>query len=130
MIGFTGTRRGMTNKQMSMLKLLLRKIFNDSFQFVHGGARGADTQADEIAREIGYDIYIRPTEETYWNWMKKKRNVCTGKPPLERNKDIVANVRSFLIAAPKSLNEERRSGTWATIRYARETGVLVVILDP
>lgn len=48
---------------------------------------------------------------------------------LDRNHAIVDEC-SVLIAAPRSLTEEQRSGTWATVRYARKMGRPVVILDP
>ncbi len=46
---------------------------------------------------------------------------------LDRNRDIVAAV-SILIAAPETDIEEQRSGTWATVRYARKKGIPVVIV--
>jgi hypothetical protein len=40
-------------------------------------------------------------------------------PPLERNKHIVIAAIDGLIATPKTIAEEVRSGTWTTVRYAR-----------
>jgi hypothetical protein len=34
------------------------------------------------------------------------------------------------LACPRGYTEELRSGTWATIRYARKTGVPYVIIFP
>lgn len=51
------------------------------------------------------------------------------KPPLKRNYDIV-DACDILLAAPRTLTEELRSGTWATIRYARKTGKKYLILAP
>lgn len=43
-----------------------------------------------------------------------------AKPYLERNKDIANEGIDGLIAAPSGWVEELRSGTWATVRYARK----------
>jgi hypothetical protein len=50
-------------------------------------------------------------------------------PPLERNKHIVHNC-GWLIAAPKEDSETLRSGTWATIRYARKLRRPITIVFP
>jgi hypothetical protein len=49
------------------------------------------------------------------------------RPPLERNLLMVDRAQ-LLLAAPRSSVEERRSGTWATIRYARRVGVPVELI--
>jgi len=48
---------------------------------------------------------------------------------LARNHFIVAYSEE-LVAAPKSNKEELRSGTWATIRYARKRKRMVTIIYP
>lgn len=42
----------------------------------------------------------------------------------------IVRMCTHLIAAPRTLEEERRSGTWATIRYAKRCGRPVMILAP
>lgn len=54
--------------------------------------------------------------------------VHPAKPPLDRNRDIV-DACDVLLACPKG-PEEQRSGTWATVRYARKQGKRVVIFWP
>jgi predicted Rossmann fold nucleotide-binding protein DprA/Smf involved in DNA uptake len=49
-------------------------------------------------------------------------------PYLERNHAIV-NESDFLIAAPDG-PETLRSGTWATVRYARKVGKRVLVIMP
>ena len=53
----------------------------------------------------------------------------TPRDYLDRNKDIVNNC-DLLIAAPKENTEVLRSGTWSTVRYAKQLGVTVVIIEP
>ena len=127
-VGFTGTRFGMSYKQKEALSNLLYETLDEEFH--HGDCLGADYEADSIARKWGYEIVIHPPED------KKYRAFCAQSgdtvwepaPYLERNRDIVDSTDK-LIAAPKSGKEELRSGTWATIRYARKMGKEVVILE-
>jgi hypothetical protein len=48
---------------------------------------------------------------------------------LERNKDIVRESAS-LIAAPLQAEEQQRSGTWSTVRFARKIGKPVFLILP
>ena len=50
-------------------------------------------------------------------------------PYLERNRAIV-DACDILIACPKGMQEEQRSGTWATVRYARRRDRPIVIVWP
>ncbi len=51
------------------------------------------------------------------------------KPYLARNRDIV-NAADVLIAGPGGMEEIMRSGTWATVRYARKKQKPVIIVYP
>lgn len=131
-IGFTGTRRGLTERQKSALQFLL----SEEDWFTHGGCHGADRDADCIAEDIigqKNRIHIRPGDKKqyrYWVANRDRLNVFSPKPYLERNKQIVDD-SDVLVAAPSSLEEQfKGSGTWATIRYARKKGKPVFILDP
>lgn len=95
----------------------------------HGDCHGADTifhWVIEYARPEA-KLHIHPPKDD------KKRSYCIGhvvyemKPYLERNRDIVDSC-DVLIACPRTLEEEVRSGTWATVRYARKVGKPIVIL--
>lgn len=126
-IGFTGTQDGMTPKQTIALWQQLSLISH--LEFHHGDCIGADEEAHDIARLVGAKIVGHPpTNEV-------KRAFCyfdeerEPKEYIARNHDIVDETQ-LLIATPKSTVEEVRSGTWATVRYARKIGREVVILDP
>ena len=99
-------------------------------EFHHGDCVGADSNAYNIIRHIipTCPIHIHPPEK------EKTRAFCDGysvihepKPYIERDKDIVDAV-DVLVATPRGSNEELRSGTWATIRYARKKGTVRVII--
>lgn len=54
----------------------------------------------------------------------------TPLPFLVRNHAIVDEGVDGLIAAPSGWVEEQRSGTWATVRYARKLGRRIWIVLP
>lgn len=115
-VGFTGTRNGMTPHQLVQLRdeLRMRLSYEGTPVFHHGAAIGADRQAAEIAAEMGYTVVAHPA----------------GPNPLDRNRDIVAAC-DVLIATPKGVIEQRRgSGTWATMRYGQKARKPVVVIWP
>ena len=120
-IGFTGTRKGMSEQQLVKLRhtLFLLAQQYETLTFHHGDCAGADAEAHVIARSIGYAIHVHPPSKD------KLRAHCVGdlydEPAdyLARNHSIV-DACVLMIAAPESDTERRRSGTWATIRYARK----------
>lgn len=124
--GFTGTQRGMTASQRDALRGYLRGIRGE---FHHGDCIGADSQAHEIADCMGYRIIGHPPS----NPSRRASRVCHELRPeksyLERNKNIVRETVA-LIATPGETEEQLRSGTWSTIRFARKQGKCVVIIFP
>ena len=129
--GFTGTRAGMTGRQQKALDLLLRDCSKAKAAFHHGGCHGADGEAHCIAFLLAA-CTVHPGDADQHRKWEKHLNTCElrpWKPYLERNHDIV-DICEVLIAAPSSLTEELRSGTWAAIRYARKISRPVIILDP
>lgn len=131
-IGFTGTEVGMTEAQRESFQRLIQlpKPISEFHQFHHGDCIGSDEQAHNMVKSLGgITIHIHPPLDP------KKRAFCTGdvihelRPYLERNKDIVDS-SNILIATPRSSKEEVRSGTWATIRYARRRSKLILIIYP
>ena len=129
-IGFTGTRTGMTGAQKNALRAVLG-AFGTNFTFHHGDCVGADDDAHTIAADLSAVIIIHPPTSPNLRALRTGPHV-TVLPPrayLVRNQRIVDS-SDLLVAAPHSLDEEQRSGTWATVRYARKTGTPVVILDP
>lgn len=122
-IGFTGTRNGMTEEQKKTVSYLLQTI--DGEVFHHGDCIGADAEAHDLAKKAGYEVVIHPPLK------QEFRAFCDGtvlmeKNYLDRNKDI-ADDAEVLIATPSTFQEERRSGTWSTVRYgAKNKKVLIV----
>lgn len=124
-VGFTGTQDGMTDRQIAGFKMLLDII--DVLH--HGKCMGADYQAWKICHDEEMMTHGHPCTITYKQRQTKDDWTEPVLPPLERNQQIV-NTVELLIAAPKTAHEEQRSGTWFTIRRARERGIPIIILEP
>ena len=131
-VGFTGTRNGMTHAQGNALLAILEE---GNVILCHGDCVGADAEAHQIALKAGvpYIIIFPPIVDKHRAFCAASRDTIVTIHPVDeylaRNKKIVDN-SLLLVAAPSSLTEEVRSGTWSTVRYARRIGVPVIILDP
>ncbi len=127
-IGFTGTSRAaLTPPQADMLAYFLN---TRTCWLHHGDCICADATAHLLALDAGLRIAIHPPINPF------KRAYCEGadvvypeKEYIQRNHDIV-DACSELFACPIGMAEERHSGTWSTVRYARRTRKLVTIIYP
>jgi hypothetical protein len=129
LVGFTGTRRGMTPDQRSAVRLALREFAADGSEFHHGDCVGADEEAAAIARELGYKIVGHPPSNDSKRAFVIADEEWKRKDYITRNHDIV-NAVDVMIAAPRETKEVLRSGTWATIRYAQKRKVPMLIVKP
>ena len=135
-IGFTGTQRGMTDKQKEQFVSILKHKTSIEV-FHHGDCVGSDVEAHRMVIEHfpSTIMHIHPPTKL------EKRSFCDRldaanmvflhppQPYLDRNKEIVKR-SELLIATPKTSGEILRSGTWATVRYAWKRGIPVVIINP
>jgi hypothetical protein len=124
-IGFTGARMGMSVNQILEVTELL-SIYR-VVELHHGDCVGADAEVHAIAK--GMDIYVvvhPPLDPKHRAW-------CEGDemrdelPYIERNHNIVDETQR-LIVAPRTDHEIRRSGTWATYRYAKDQAKVMWLL--
>ena len=128
-IGFTGTRAGLTPGQREQIVEYLELAHH----VVHGDCIGADAAFHELALEMGIPVTLHPPVDP------SRRAFCSGAsaimpalPYLERNRAIVAR-SDLLIGAPKETREPipmRGQGTWSTIRYDRKQRCPLVIVWP
>jgi predicted Rossmann fold nucleotide-binding protein DprA/Smf involved in DNA uptake len=137
-LGFTGPRIGLTNAQRSELPAAYKAL--SATTLLVGGAPGSDEEMitwaisnrDALAT-VQIEIYPA-SEDRYRYW---KRYLHQGlieilhqvDAPLTRNWIIVARC-DHLLAASQTDKEKQRSGTWATIRYARKAGKPHTIIWP
>ena len=133
-IGFTGTREGLTEPQISRLRLLLVQL--RPIKFLHGGAIGADSEAHRQAQGTMRlkDIEIYPCSKErsrHWLWLYRGESITIHQiqPPLIRN-HIIVDRSNQMLACPAEYEEQPRGGTWSTIRYARKQHKPLTIIYP
>jgi hypothetical protein len=135
-LGFTGTNRGMWPEQKTELEALLKKLKEEGFdEFHHGLCIGADEQAAILAKSIGYRVVAHPglakdpANLKYRSEWTGSDETLEAKPFIERDHDIV-DVTERMVATPLTREEQLRSGTWTTVRYARTQNRLIDLVLP
>ena len=131
-IGFTGTKRGMTAFQKDWLKTALDAYSAEPGErwFLHGDCEGADVEAANIAMMLGFKIWtFPPINEKFRAHFSCSDRKEEPAPYLVRDHAIVDNC-DLLFAASCEEYELIRSGTWATIRYAKKLDKHVAICYP
>ena len=126
----TGTQLGATIEQLKQFERVVIATKHETF--CHGDCIGVDAQAHDIVRRLRRDIgiCIHPSN------IEDKRAYCVGAKaispvvhPLKRNQ-IMVDAADLVIVIPKTHQEQRRSGTWATYRYAIKRGKRVMLIFP
>lgn len=130
-VGFTGTQIGMTKRQYLLVRRILHCYYmpHDVNEFHDGDCIGADEQAHRLAEEIGFRMILHPPSNPSKRAFNTADEIRLEKAYLLRNKDIVVET-AMLVAAPQTADERLRSGTWSTIRYARDLGKKIIIVTP
>lgn len=126
-LGFTGTRDGMTDAQELMIWECLKRWRPDELQ--HGDCQGADAQAHALAVREGIRTVAHPPIVELLRAFCAADLVLEPQDYLRRDRNIV-DASHALLAAPKTATEVGWSGTWYTIRYARRRHKNVVIIGP
>jgi hypothetical protein len=125
-VGFTGASGGATANQLERLRERLGNLSVEGFnEFHHGLCVGADEQAAKIAKELGFRVVAHPglapnpLNLAYRSTFSGNDEVLDAKPFAIRDRSIVETTER-LLAVPSTQSEDPGSGTWATVRYARE----------
>ena len=117
----------MTPEQLTRLQALLRDLEGE---FHHGDCVGADAEAHDIALGMAFDIVTHPPiVASKRAWKVGAIRTCAQRSDVARNKDIVRDTE-LLIAAPSEAEEQLRSGTWTTVRFARRKRRRIFIIHP
>jgi predicted Rossmann fold nucleotide-binding protein DprA/Smf involved in DNA uptake len=136
-VGVTGSRSIPTDwQQKRLLELLLFLRSKGATTLHHGDCIGADAYAHNLAIRAGLEHIVihPPLNEIHRAYCHKTGTPEKGitqhepKPYLTRNRDIVA-ASNVMIALPKG-EEIVRSGTWATVRYARQNAMSIYLIFP
>lgn len=133
-VGFTGTRKGTTAKQAVALSDWIRRYAASITDAHHGCCVGADEDfgGAVVAGALSVSVIAHPSNiaaMTSRAALAAADFVRDALPPLDRNRDIV-DASDVLLACPQGMAEEQRSGTWATVRYARRLKKRIVIFWP
>jgi hypothetical protein len=102
----------------------------------HGDCEGADAQAHQLFDREGKRIVIHPPmDATFRAWCDAEPHnadvrVEVQRPYLTRNRAIVDACMVLLAGPRETFGESLRSGTWATVRYARSVAKPLVIVRP
>lgn len=139
----TGTLTGTTTPQFSSLDefvaaVRVTDIFaNSETEACHGLAKGVDAEFHQICRKYHVSLRGHPG-----NILSKRAEISVSdfavmfpvKNSIWRNHDMIdyaVTVKDrLLVACPKEDHEVIRSGTWATVRYARSCGIDIVYIWP
>ncbi len=145
-IGFTGTRKGLTEAQLTALRQILLSGLREPLgspqiliEARHGDAVGGDEQFHGLCIELKMpEIVIHPpSDPKYRSFCHEhspgegdtKITVLPEGPYLDRDHAMVDSVE-FLLACPLTVEERLRSGTWATLRYARRINRRRLLITP
>lgn len=130
-LGFTGTRHGMTERQRAAVSEYLDKYGPTEIHV--GDCKGADSEFLDAALLCNGNFPPRthghPCDISEWRAGRRYDHLYPVKNPLARNRDIV-EASDELLAAPRTFKPEPHSGTWATIKMAQESRKTVVIAWP
>jgi hypothetical protein len=131
-LGFTGTRQGMTEQQRFAVSEFLDE--RKPTETHSGDCKGADSQFLDAALLCNGNSPPRthghPCSIEKWRAFRRYNSLHPVKNALARNQDIV-DASDELLAAPKSSkNSDRVGGTWDTIRKALKAKKTVTVVWP
>lgn len=125
-LGFTGTRDGMTLAQIVTVDMLTMNSFHTVH---HGDCVGADADMHAIARSNQQWVVGHPPSDPKLRAFCEFDEMWIEKPYYHRNRDIV-DCSSVLLATPKEMEEQAKGGTWYTVGYARTKKKPLIIVWP
>lgn len=120
-IGFSGSREGMTFAQKQTIKHIIILLDKDTDEVHHGACIGADQEFDALCRLVGHKIYRHPgfpEDHPMRAHLPDYPNAILEDviPPLDRN-EVIVSKSNLILAAPRSNSR----GTYHTIDYAIRT---------
>lgn len=130
-IGFTGTRNGMTRDQRIAVRLVLAEFDPSRIAFgLHGDCVGADADFDALCRDFGIETRCRPCTFDGMRARTGAPEIAAPERPMARNRAIVADADMMIACPPNDEPIKSGSGTWATIGFAEKAKKPIVIVYP
>jgi hypothetical protein len=124
-LGFTGTRAGMTPPQLATLLEVLRMLRPGEFH--HSCCIGADSEAASLCGLIW--MVGHPPADTKLMADTKDSERREPKTHFARNRNIV-DESEVLLVCPREMSHQDRGGTWYTHDYAVKVGKRTIIIWP
>jgi hypothetical protein len=129
-VGFTGTRTGLTASQERRLAQLLDRPGIEEAH--HGDCVGADAEFHALAADRRIRTVAHPPKDAKHRAYCRADVILPPRPYHNRNHDII-RACGFLIACPQEDREPavaRGQGTWSTVRHARRVARRHLIVWP
>jgi hypothetical protein len=128
-IGFTGTRYGMSARAYAEIQRVLIRIPISVAH--HGDCVGADRQFHDLVRHYFPRARIvgHPPIATNLRASCTFDEIRDPLPHMKRNAEIV-RAAQMLVAAPLEIDEQTHGGTWRMINLARNAGMPLAIVFP
>jgi hypothetical protein len=134
-VAFTATRGELTLRQASSLREVIIMLRPTHAHL--GDCIGGDTRIHVLLRGLNMSVWAdspckligHPPVPSNFRAFLTYDEERPPLPYLERNEAMV-NESVILVAAPAQEQEILRSGTWATVRYARKVNVRRIIVRP
>lgn len=120
---------GLNETQFNVIKRFI--IEDTDTEVLHeGDCIGVDQQVTLMFQDISPEIWVvcHPAERIGTRSFGEYDEIRPARGYLIRDKDMV-NEADYLWAVPHC-EEIARSGTWATVRYARKKGIPITIIMP
>lgn len=131
-VAVSGTRHRNSDEQRAWVRQMLTD--GPWTELRHGACVGADETTHHLAVERGMQVVIHPPTDTkHMMALPEPSDTITimpAKPYIPRNHDLT-DPAEVLLALPNGSEEDNpRSGTWATVRYALDNRKPVAICYP
>ena len=134
-LGFTGTQKGLTQKQKVDLLGLLQffnrtTMFGQKHKLHHGDCVGADEEVHYCALKLNYEIFIHPLVG------QSNSASCEGAVKIFLPSEHMIQCQhivdscSTLIACPSEETENVDSKTWDITRYAQKVHKPIIKINP
>lgn len=131
-LAFTGSKDRLTTSQKAALEDEIIDHREAGYLWMHNGDC---VMSDEYAARMwvkynGKVMLHPPIADKYRAFFEKATIVCEPREYLVRDHHMV-DCSKRLIATPQTFDEQVRSGTWTTVRYARKLrlGITIVLPD-
>lgn len=127
-VGFTGTKDGLSTDQLGVLEQLLARV-PGARELHHDDSVGAADTAHLIARTLSWRIVVHPPTRS-----RRARGHLgdVRLDPQDRSTrcDAIARACALLVACPADPAEQEHSDTWLTVRRARVHGRPIGLVLP